>query len=133
VFTSDRGGAPQIYRVPVAGGEARRLTFDGSYNARASYSADGRSLTLITRRNGEYRIGLLDLESGSMDVLSEGKLDESPSFAPNGSMIIYATRAQGKGLAAVSTDGRVRQRLALKAGDVRDPVWSPSNKRNRSQ
>ncbi len=76
----------------------------------------------------------MDLESGSMDVLSEGKLDESPSFAPNGSMIIYATRAQGKGvLAAVSTDGRVRQRLALKAGDVRDPVWSPSNKRNRSQ
>jgi TolB protein len=134
VFTSDRGGAPQIYRVPVAGGEAKRLTFDGSYNARASYSADGKSLALITRRNGQYRIGVLDLGSGSMNVLSEGKLDESPSFAPNGSMIIYATRAEGKGvLAAVSTDGRVRQRLALKAGDVRDPVWSPSNKRKRSE
>ncbi len=134
VFTSNRGGAPQIYQVPVAGGEAKRLTFEGSYNARASYSSDGKSLTLITRRNGQYRIGVMDLGSGSINVLSEGKLDESPSFAPNGSMIIYATRAHGKGvLAAVSTDGRIRQRLALKAGDVRGPVWSPSNKRNRSQ
>lgn len=134
VFTSDRGGAPQIYRVAATGGEAKRLTFEGSYNARASYSADGKSLTLITRRNGQYRIGVMDIASGSMTVLSEGKLDESPSFAPNGSMIIYATRFQGKGvLAAVSTDGRIKQRLALKAGDVRDPVWSPSKKRNRSQ
>jgi TolB protein len=126
VFTSDRGGRPQIYRVPVGGGTPERLTFEGSYNARASYSPDGRYLTMVTRVNGNFRIGVMDLRSGNLRVLSDGSLDESPSFAPNGSMIIYATRANGKGvLAAVSTDGRVKQRLGLQAGDVREPAWSP--------
>lgn len=130
VFTSDRGGSAQIYRVAAGGGKPERLSWEGKYNARASYAPDGKSLTLITRVNGNYRIGVQDLDSGIMNVLSSGRLDESPSFAPNGSMIIYATRAGGKDvLAAVSTDGRVKQRLALKAGDVRDPVWSPYYKR----
>jgi TolB protein len=126
VFTSDRGGKPQIYRVPAAGGKVKRMTFEGSYNARASYAPDGNSLVMVTRQNGQFRIGVLDLENGAMRVLSAGRLDESPSFAPNGSMIIYATKIRGKGeLAAVSVDGNVRQRLALQAGDVREPVWSP--------
>lgn len=134
VFTSDRGGSPQIYRVSVTGGSAERLTWDGKYNARASYAPDGKTLTLITQSGGNYRIGVLELDNGSLQILSEGKLDESPSFAPNGSMIIYATRSGGKGvLAAVSTDGRVKQRLALQTGDVRDPVWSPHYKQSRSQ
>ena len=68
----------------------------------------------------------MDVADRNLQVLSDGRLDESPSFAPNGSMIIYATRADGRGvLSAVSTDGRVRQRLGFKAGDVREPVWSP--------
>ncbi|BAO45150.1 Tol-Pal system beta propeller repeat protein TolB [Thiolapillus brandeum] len=126
LFTSDRGGSPQIYQVSVTGGNVQRLTFENKYNARASYAPDGKSITLITRVGSQYRIGVLDLENGSITVLTDGKLDESPSFAPNGSMIIYATRHGGKGvLAAVSTDGRVKQRLALQSGDVRDPVWSP--------
>ena len=126
VFTSDRGGSPQIYKIPVTGGRAERLTWENGYNARASWSSDGRLLTLITRVGGNYRIATLDPASGDLNVLTDGRLDESPSFAPNGAMIIYATRYRGKGvLAAVSTDGRVKQRLALKQGDVRDPVWSP--------
>ena len=126
LFTSDRGGSPQIYEVSVTGGDVKRLTFENKYNARASYAPDGKSITLITRVGSQYRIGVLDLGSGSITVLTDGRLDESPSFAPNGSMIIYATRYKGKGvLAAVSTDGRVKQRLALQSGDVRDPVWSP--------
>ncbi len=132
VFTSDRGGKPQIYRVPSSGGRVKRVTFEGDYNARASYSPDGKSLALVTRVGRSYRIGVLDLKSGSLLVLSNGKLDESPSFAPNGSMIIYATKARGKGeLAAVSVDGRVRQRLALQEGDVREPVWSPFTRSER--
>ncbi|HEB96582.1 MAG TPA: Tol-Pal system beta propeller repeat protein TolB [Sedimenticola thiotaurini] len=132
VFTSDRGGKPQIYRVPANGGRVKRVTFEGDYNARASFSPDGRSLALVTRVGRNYRIGVLDLESGALLVLSNGKLDESPSFAPNGSMIIYATKARGKGeLAAVSVDGRVRQRLALQEGDVREPVWSPFTRSER--
>ena len=126
VFTSDRGGRPQIYRVPASGGRAQRLTFENSYNARASYSPDGRMLTLVTRVDGVFRIAVLNLASSSMQVLSRGKLDESPSFAPNGRMIIYATKEKGRSvLAAVSVDGRVRQRLALDVGDVREPSWSP--------
>ena len=134
VFTSDRGGKPQIYRVSVSGGEARRVTFEGDYNARASYSPDGRLLTMVTRSGGAYRIATLDVERGDYRVMSTGRLDESPSFAPNGSMIIYATRVGGKGvLAAVSTDGRVQQRLRLQEGDVREPVWSPHQQRERNR
>ena len=133
VFTSDRGGKPQIYRVPAVGGKLERLTFEGSYNARASYSPDGKSLVLVTQQGAGYRIALLQLGSGRMQLLSGGALDESPSFAPNGNMIIYATKTRGKHeLAAVSVDGRVRQRLSLQGGgDVREPVWSPFTKFNR--
>lgn len=132
VFTSDRGGAPQIYQVPAFGGKVSRVTFDGSYNARASYSGDGKLLALVTRRGSAFRIAVLELASGSLQVLSEGELDESPSFAPNDSMIIYATKIGGNGeLAAVSVDGRVHQRLANQEGDVREPVWSPFARNNR--
>ncbi|MCG8428469.1 MAG: Tol-Pal system beta propeller repeat protein TolB [Chromatiales bacterium] len=132
VFTSDRGGRPQIYKVSAFGGAVKRVTFEGTYNARASYSPDGKNLTLVTRQGGDFRIGVLDLENSALQILSEGRLDESPSFAPNGSMVIYATKLGGKGeLAAVSVDGRVRQRLALQEGDVREPVWSPYTRNNR--
>ncbi|MET0050061.1 MAG: Tol-Pal system beta propeller repeat protein TolB [Candidatus Thiodiazotropha sp.] len=129
VFTSDRGGRPQIYQVSAFGGTPQRVTYQNSYNARASYSPDGRLLALVTREEGNYWIAVLDLESGVMQVLSDGDLDESPSFAPNGSMIIYGAKAGNRGvLAAVSVDGRVKQRLALQEGDVREPDWSPFKK-----
>ncbi len=129
VFTSDRGGKPQIYRVSAFGGRAERVTFQNSYNARASYSPDGKLLALVTSDDGNFRIAVQDLASGVMQVLSQGSLDESPSFAPNGSMIIYASKSGYRGvLAAVSVDGRVRQKLALQEGDVREPVWSPFKK-----
>ena len=126
VFTSDRGGGPQIYQVDAAGGEARRLSFDGAYNARPRYSPDGNSLALVHGENSNYRIGLLDLKSGYLDILTAARLDEAPSFAPNGSMIIYATTGRtGAELAAVSSDGRVKQRLALQEGEVQEPAWGP--------
>lgn len=129
VFTSDRGGGPQIYRIAASGGEARRVTFENSYNARASFSPDGKTLALTTRVDGHYRIAVLDLDSRELNVLSRGNLDESPSFAPNGSMIIYAAKEGDRGqLEAVSADGRVRQRLAVGAGEVREPAWSPYNR-----
>lgn len=128
-FTSDRGGGPQIYRAPSTGGDAERLSFQGSYNARPSYSPRGDAIAMVSRVGKNYRIGLLDLRTKAIRILTEGSLDESPSFAPNGSMIIYATKANGKGeLAAVSVDGRVRQRLAMQVGDVREPIWSPYSK-----
>ncbi len=127
VFTSDRGGGPQIYRMSASGGAAERVTFQNDYNGRASYSPDGRSLVMVTRANGRFRIGLLNLGAGTLRMLSDGPLDESPSFAPNGSMVLYATQSGGRGvLAAVSIDGKVNQRLSQDLGDVREPAWSPA-------
>lgn len=126
VFTSDRGGQPQIYKMSVAGGDAQRITFQGRQNLDASYSPDGKYLTLVNLDEGRYRIALLDLANGNLRILSDGGLDESPSFAPNGAVIIYATQVRGGGaeLATVTTDGRVRQRLH-QPGEVREPSWSP--------
>ena len=128
-FTSDRGGKPQIYRMRANGGKVERVTFEGEYNARASYSADGKMLTLVSGAQGRYHAALLHLQSSVLQVLTDTPLDESPSFAPNGRMILYATDRGGRGvLASVSSDGRVRQLLKLQEGDVREPAWSPFNR-----
>ena len=126
VFTSDRGGSPQIYQVDLHRGALTRLTFDGTYFARPRYSPDGTGITMVYGQSGAYRIAYLNLNSGGLSILTPNRLDESPSFSPNGSMIIYATNgSSGSELAAVSADGRVHQRLALQDGEVREPAWGP--------
>lgn len=126
LFTSDRGGTPQIYQVSASGGTARRMTFEGNYNSRARYSPDGNSITMVHNSGGGFRIATMDLANKFVNILTTARLDESPSFSPNGSMIIYATtRGRGTELAAVSADGRVHQRLGLQDGDVREPEWGP--------
>lgn len=126
LFTSDRSGGAQIYHVSANGGKAQRLTFDGKYNAAADVSPDGRYMTLVNNSGNGFRVAVMDMQSKAMRVISNGNLDEAPSFAPNGSMIMYATADQGRGvLAAVSADGRVKQKLRLTEGDVREPSWSP--------
>ncbi|MFT5349910.1 MAG: TolB protein [Planctomycetota bacterium] len=125
-FTSDRGGGPQIYEIVLPDKRAKRLTFNGIYNARPRYSPDGKSMVMIHGGNKNYRIAILDIASGFLNVLTETRLDESPSFSPNGSMIMYATTVyRGTELAAVSADGSVHQRLALQDGEVREPAWGP--------
>jgi TolB protein len=130
VFTSDRGGRPQLYRIAMKAGmpagTEERITFEGDYNARARYSPDGRLLALITGNGSSFQVAVFEPSSGNMRVLTDSGLDESPSFAPNGSMIIYATEAGGRGvLEAVSVEGGAQQRLGLSKGDVREPAWSP--------
>ena len=126
IFTSDRGGRPQIYQVELATNFLERLTFVGDYNARARLLPDGRHLVFVHRRNGVFHIAWQDLQEDRLLVLTQSQLDESPSLAPNGAMLIYATQDQDKGiLAAVSVDGRVKYRLPSSAGDVREPAWSP--------
>jgi TolB protein len=125
-FTSDRGGSPQIYRMPVQGGEATRLTFEGSYNVTPRVSQDGKSLAFIARIEGRFQLAIMDLASRQTQLLTDGQRDESPSFAPNGRMLLYATDVGGRGvLAAVSSDGRVQQRLTVQAADIREPAWGP--------
>ncbi|WP_376697052.1 Tol-Pal system beta propeller repeat protein TolB [Wenzhouxiangella sp. EGI_FJ10305] len=127
-FTSDRAGRPQIYVMDIAGGDPERVTWEGRYNAHASFGLEERYMAVIySEGNEDYRIAIHDRETERLRVLSDGRLDESPSFAPNGSMVLYAKRQDGRNeLAAVSADGRVRQRLVLSEGDdVREPAWSP--------
>lgn len=126
-FTSDRAGGPQIYRVGVkAGDRPKRITFGGSYNARPRLSPDGTQLAMVTLDGGNYRIAIQDLASGNSRVLSKGRQDESPSFAPNGAMLIYSGSDGGRSiLATVSTDALTGQRLKSDQGQVREPVWGP--------
>ena len=125
-FTSDRSGGPQIYRIAAAGGTPERITFEGSYNARPRLSPDGSKLAMVHLENANYRIAVMDLDRKDLLVLSAGKQDESPSFAPNSDTLIYATRAGANGvLESVTADGLIRQRLTSGRADVREPVWSP--------
>jgi TolB protein len=125
-FTSDRGGSPQIYRVGISGADPVRVSFNGPYNVSPKVSPDGRSLAYISRREGRYLVILRELSSGNERVMSESGTEESPSFAPNGKWILYATRSGNRDLlVAVSIDGRVRQRLSTQAGDIREPTWGP--------
>jgi TolB protein len=126
VFTSDRGGKPQLYIVPSQGGQEKRLTFSGDYNARASFSPDGKNLAMVHGNGNDYRIAVMDMGSKSINVLTSGPADESPSFAPNGSMILYASRKGGAGyLSAVSLDGKMLQKMSFNGSEVREPAWSP--------
>ncbi len=127
VFTSDRGGSPQIYQAPISGGSAQRLTFSmGKYNAGASFSPDGKMLTMVHRGDAGYQIAVLDLAIQQLNILTGGRLDESPSFAPNGKTIIYSTVRGGRSeLAAVSVDGKIQKRLTIRGSEVREPAWGP--------
>lgn len=128
-FTSDRGGSPQIYRIPAGGGSAQRVTFEGTYNVTPRLSPDGKLFAFITRNNGRFQVAVQDIASRQTTILTDSARDESPSFAPNGRMILYATESGGRGvLAAVSSDGRVKQRLSVQAADVREPAWGPLQK-----
>ena len=124
-FVSDRAGGPQIYRMPVSGGAAQRVTFTGSYNVSPAISPDGRWMTYIGRSGGAYQAQLMDLSSGEVTALTETRDDESPSFAPNSRLILYATRDGGRETLMTSTvDGRIKTRLAG-SGAIREPAWGP--------
>jgi len=126
VFTSDRSGGPQLYKAATRGGRAERLTFEGRYNASATVSPDGSMLAFVHNSGNGFQIATLDIQTDLFLTVTNGTLDESPSFAPNGQMIMYATESNGRGaLGAVSIDGSVGQRLSLSSGSVREPAWSP--------
>ncbi|MFZ9251140.1 MAG: Tol-Pal system protein TolB, partial [Hylemonella sp.] len=128
-FVSDRGGSPQIYRMPANGGPANRVTFEGGYNISPSLSPDGRWMAFISRIGGAFRLHVMDLGSGAVSAISDTQSDESPSFAPNGRLIVYATVAQGReALMTTTVDGRIKARLSGQGGDIREPDWGPFQK-----
>jgi TolB protein len=130
LFTSGRSGGAQLYQMSAAGGPPQRVTFSGSYNAGGSYSPDGRSIVLITNQGNGYKVGIYSTRDRSIRELTRSHQDESPSFAPNGDMIMYATQRGGRNvLATVSADGQVQQTLKFQGGSVREPAWSPFNRK----
>lgn len=125
VFTSNRGGKPQLYTIPSLGGQAKRLTFEGDYNARGQFSSDGKNIVMVHANRGDYRIAVMDMVTRTVNVLTAGKYDESPSFSGNGDMVLYAAKnGRQSVLSAVSVDGRMQQSFTFDNGDVRDPAWS---------
>jgi len=132
VFTSDRSGKPQLYQISASGGAATRITFQGDYNANASIAWDGKHIAMVQGSGNVYRIAVLDKTTGDSKPISVGNLDDHPSYAPNASMLLYtATEGPRDVLYAVSANGRVRQRLVLADGDVREPAWSPYRQRGQ--
>ncbi len=126
IFTSNRSGSPQIYRLSLETNKVERVTYKGNYNARAQMTKDGRYLIMVHRSEKVFHIARQDLQTGRIKVLTESDLDESPSVAPNGGMVIYATKYRDQGvLSVVSIDGDVSMRLPSNKGDVREPAWSP--------
>lgn len=127
VFTSDRGGGPQIYQVDLANpGQVTRLTFEGKYNSRPRFSPDGKTLYFVHQQGGSFRMAAMDMQTREQRILSDTGLDESPSVAPNGSMLIYGTHAKGQGvLAVIAVETGAKYLLPAKAGEVREPAWSP--------
>jgi len=126
LFTSDRGGSPQIYRLTLATGAIERMTFEGTYNVSPRHLPDGKGFVFVRRDGNQFNIAFEDFATRQVQVLTQGTLDESPSIAPNGKLILYASNSGGRGiLAAVSSDGRVKQRLTAAAIDVREPAWGP--------
>jgi TolB protein len=126
VFTSERGGRPQIYQMDLASRRIERLTFEGSQNMKAQYSSDGRYLVFVHQYQGRFHIAAMDLASRNIRVLTQTNLDESPSIAPNGTMLVYATQKGGRRvLAWVSLDGQVTGEMPSVYGDVIEPAWSP--------
>jgi TolB protein len=126
-FTSDRSGRPQIYQIPASGGTPQRITFSGQYNAKASVSYDGKQIAMVQGNGNVYRIAILDQSlGGQVRFVSPGPLDDSVSFAPNASMLLYSASEGSRGvLYSVSNDGLVRQRLMLAEGNVQEPAWGP--------
>ena len=128
-FVSDRGGSPQIYRMPAAGGNAERVTFSGGYNISPTLSPDGRWLAYISRIGSAFKLHVMELSTGAITALTDTSADEHPSFAANSKLLVYATKLQGKeALMTTTLDGRIKARLAGVDGDIREPAWGPFDK-----
>ena len=135
LFTSDRAGSPQIYRMRADGeGDAERMTYEGTYNVTPRHSPDGKSFIFIHRNEGRFNVAMKDIGSPQTQILTVGGFDQSPTFAPNGKMVLYASEVKSRGiLAAVSSDGRIKQRITAQSGDIREPAWGPLSNNRRKE
>jgi len=126
IFTSSREGGPQIYQIKLGTQKATRITYQGNYNARASFTPNGKNIVMLHGDGNLFTIAIQNLTTGQVRELTSPGLDESPSVAPNGQMVVYATTQSNHGvIAMVSTNGQVKLNLPMQSANVQEPAWSP--------
>jgi len=126
-FVSDRSGNPQIYRGTISSGKVDRITFNGSFNTSPAISLDGKFLAYISKQNEDYKLFVMNLQSGETNAITDTTSDERPSFSPNGKLIVYSIKDSGThALITTTLDGQFKSKLAALKGDVREPIWGPS-------
>ena len=111
----------------MQGGTEVRLTYTGRYNASPHFSPDDSFIALIHYDERKFNVGMQDMKSGVVQILTDGSRDQSPSIAPNGKVIVYASEANGRGiLRFVAKNGRAKLRyVGPKGNDLREPSWGP--------
>ena len=127
LFTSGRSGSPQIYELDLRklNPKAKRVSFEGTYNAKASYLPNEEGIIFVHRSNdGLFHIALKYKKENFIRVLTEAKMDESPSVAPNGNMVIYGIREKNLSMLAGFSLSGAKFKLPASNGEVREPAWS---------
>ena len=127
LFTSGRSGSPQIYELDLRrlNSKAKRITFEGSYNAKASYLPNEEGIIFVNRSaDGLFHIALKYKKENFIRILTEAKMDESPSVAPNGNMVIYGITEEDQSMLAGFSLSGASFKLPASQGEVREPAWS---------
>ena len=127
LFTSGRSGSPQIYELDLRklNPKAKRISFEGTYNAKASYLPNEEGIIFVHRSSdGLFHIALKYKRENFIRVLTEAKMDESPSVAPNGNMVIYGIKEKDLSMLAGFSLSGAKFKLPASDGEVREPAWS---------
>lgn len=127
VFTSDRGGQPQIYVMGADGSGQTRISFGGGSYSTPVWSPRGDLIAFTKQTGGEFQIGVMKTDGSGERILSSGFAQEGPTWAPNGRVLMFFTQGAGAGgpkLKTIDLTGRNEQSIPSK-NFASDPAWSP--------
>ena len=127
VFTSDRGGQPQIYAMSADGSNQTRISFGGGSYSTPVWSPRGDLIAFTKQSGGQFQIGVMRTDGSGERILSTGFQQEGPTWAPNGRYIMFFKEAAGAGgpkLFSIDLTGRNEQAIPTQ-NYASDPAWSP--------